>query len=393
MPLTQLPGGGSPPSHAWVPAGRVWRFTFAHGAARQHRRLPRGERDGPRRPSTGPPRTRTGRSCAIDLNDRSVTTVHRRASEPAGALRERGTAHIWETEHAARGGDELNLLADGQNYGYPSVSYGTTYDAMIWPSNPATRPARRASRSPTYVWMPSVGISQVLVLQKGGFPYWQGDVIVASMAMEHLYRVRTRGWTGDLCRADAPRPPHPRPRSRRTDGRSGREDRRRLSHLPDERDRPARRQPGARSRGARAVARDDVHGVPYVDRWRSEPGHRTESPPDRGTRHRPRARAIGYSAALQRAPWRVDGRRCSSEVHRRIRPPSHPGRPWRSIASRTRTRNSPTCWHVPRRRSGRRSRPFTCRLPSARPSILMAMHRRSARRCRTPSTTSTSDPR
>jgi hypothetical protein len=41
-----------------------------------------------------------------------------------------------------------------------------------------------------YVWMPSVGISQVVALEKGGFPYWQGDLIVASMAMEHLYRVR-----------------------------------------------------------------------------------------------------------------------------------------------------------------------------------------------------------
>jgi glucose/arabinose dehydrogenase len=60
---------------------------------------------------------------------------------------------------------------------------------MIWPSNPAQgRHEGFASRS--HVWMPSVGISQVVVLEKGGFPYWQGDLIVASMAMEHLYRVR-----------------------------------------------------------------------------------------------------------------------------------------------------------------------------------------------------------
>lgn len=96
---------------------------------------------------------------------------------------------VYETEHAARGGDELNILVDGQNYGYPAVSYGTSYDMMTWPSNPL-QGRHEGFAKPLYAWIPSIGISQLITLQKGGFPYWQGDLIVGSMAMETLYRVR-----------------------------------------------------------------------------------------------------------------------------------------------------------------------------------------------------------
>ncbi|MBK7905628.1 MAG: PQQ-dependent sugar dehydrogenase [Gemmatimonadetes bacterium] len=185
MPLTQLPGGGSP--HPTLGAGgRV----SLHGPTELLVSIGgfRGENEMVPAAEYWSPENSYGKVIAIDLNtgaSRPFTVGHR---NPQGLFVSEGGT-VWETEHAARGGDELNLLAEGQNYGYPSVSYGTTYDAMIWASNPAQGRHEGFAR-PSYVWMPSVGISQVLVLQKGGFPYWQGDVIVASMAMEHLYRVR-----------------------------------------------------------------------------------------------------------------------------------------------------------------------------------------------------------
>jgi cytochrome c2 len=99
---------------------------------------------------------------------------------------------LFLTEHAARGGDELNLLTEGANFGYPAVSYGTAYGQMVWPSNP--RQGRHEGfAKPMFAWVPSLGISQVTEIRRDGFPDWRGDLIVASLAMEHLYRVRIEG--------------------------------------------------------------------------------------------------------------------------------------------------------------------------------------------------------
>jgi cytochrome c2 len=96
---------------------------------------------------------------------------------------------IWLTEHAARGGDELNLLGDSKNYGYPRVAYGTQYDAMTWPL--AERQGRHDGyEQPIFVWTPSIGISQAVVLEKNAFPTWQGDLIVSALAAQAVYRVR-----------------------------------------------------------------------------------------------------------------------------------------------------------------------------------------------------------
>lgn len=185
MPLTLLPGGGSPHPTLGA-AGRL-------GLRSQNELLVtvggfRGENEMIPASEYWSHANSYGKTIAIDLQSgvsRAFTVGHR---NPQGLAITSGGA-IWETEHAARGGDELNLLVEGQNYGYPAVSYGTAYDQMIWPSNPA-QGRHEGFAKPAHVWMPSVGISQLVALEKGGFPYWQGDLIVASMGMEHLYRVR-----------------------------------------------------------------------------------------------------------------------------------------------------------------------------------------------------------
>lgn len=185
MPLTRMPDGGSPHPTLGA-AGRLalrspTELLVSVGGFRgENEMIPPSE--------YWSADNSYGKVLLVDLSNgtaRPFTVGHR---NPQGLVVTRDGA-IWETEHAARGGDELNRLVEGQNYGYPAVSYGTTYDAMIWPSNPQQGRHEGFAR-PTNVWMPSVGISQVVALEKGGFPYWQGDLVVASMAMEHLYRVR-----------------------------------------------------------------------------------------------------------------------------------------------------------------------------------------------------------
>jgi aldose sugar dehydrogenase len=129
-----------------------------------------------------------GKAILVDLRTGTSRTFAVGLRNPQG-LMVAPDGKVYETEHAARGGDELNVLVDGQNYGYPAVSYGTSYDMMTWPSNPQ-QGRHEGFAKPLYSWVPSIGISQLISLEKGGFPYWQGDLIVGSMAMETLYRMR-----------------------------------------------------------------------------------------------------------------------------------------------------------------------------------------------------------
>lgn len=129
-----------------------------------------------------------GKTIRIDPEtgaSRIFTIGHR---NPQGlAIAPDGT--IWLTEHAARGGDELNRLGDTKNYGYPRVAYGTQYDAMSWPLS--TQQGRHEGyEKPVFAWVPSIATSQLIVLEGSAFPHWRGDLIVSSLAAQSLFRVR-----------------------------------------------------------------------------------------------------------------------------------------------------------------------------------------------------------
>jgi len=95
---------------------------------------------------------------------------------------------IWLTEHAARGGDELNRILADRNYGFPLVSYGTEYESLVWSTNP--RQGRHDGfEKPTYAWVPSVGISQLIVVEGTAFESWESDLLVGSMNAQTLFRV------------------------------------------------------------------------------------------------------------------------------------------------------------------------------------------------------------
>lgn len=129
-----------------------------------------------------------GKSIRIDpvSGESGIYTIGHR--NPQG-LAVASDGRVWLSEHAARGGDELNLLVEGKNYGYPLVAYGTQYDAMEWPLS-AQQGRHEGYDKPMFVWVPSIGISQLIVLENDGFPHWRGDLIVSSLAGQSLYRVR-----------------------------------------------------------------------------------------------------------------------------------------------------------------------------------------------------------
>ena len=98
---------------------------------------------------------------------------------------------IWETEHGPTGGDELNIVVSGADYGWPRVSYGAEPGARSRGSTGASS-THGAYVEPVFSWLPSVGVSNLIELEGEEFPEWAGDLMVASLNGQSLFRIRAR---------------------------------------------------------------------------------------------------------------------------------------------------------------------------------------------------------
>ena len=101
------------------------------------------------------------------------------------------SGRLWGVEHGPRGGDELNLIRPGRNYGWPRVTLGTAYSGLPWPgASPYGR--HEGYDEPAFAWVPSIATSNLVEIQ-GFDPAWDGDLMVASLRSGSLYRVRLEG--------------------------------------------------------------------------------------------------------------------------------------------------------------------------------------------------------
>ncbi|MEO8454882.1 MAG: PQQ-dependent sugar dehydrogenase [Sphingomicrobium sp.] len=98
---------------------------------------------------------------------------------------------IWESEHGPQGGDEINLIEQGANYGWPFATYGTDYGARTWSLNPDGHD-HGIYHEPAFAFLPSVAISPIIELTGSEFPHWKGDLLAGSLRTEALFRIRTR---------------------------------------------------------------------------------------------------------------------------------------------------------------------------------------------------------
>ncbi|MGE0594842.1 MAG: PQQ-dependent sugar dehydrogenase [Hyphomonadaceae bacterium] len=95
---------------------------------------------------------------------------------------------VWQAEMGPRGGDEINRIVAGGNYGWPIATFGTDYDGrMISPDQEAP-----GVESPVVVFSPSISPSGLAVYAGDAFPDWQGDFLTGSLSAQHLRRVRIR---------------------------------------------------------------------------------------------------------------------------------------------------------------------------------------------------------
>ncbi len=99
---------------------------------------------------------------------------------------------LWELEHGPRGGDELNLIEPGKNYGWPLVSYATNYNRVPIPS-PDTRPDLA---KPVIYWTPVIAPGNMVFYKGEMFPQWNGSALITGLATRSLSRVTFDGKGG-----------------------------------------------------------------------------------------------------------------------------------------------------------------------------------------------------
>lgn len=87
------------------------------------------------------------------------------------------TGEMWENENGPNGGDEINILKPGRNYGWPVVSYGRDYPGP-WHTNP---PGHEGFEAPVVIWIPAIAVSGMAFYTGDKLPKWKGDVFVGSL--------------------------------------------------------------------------------------------------------------------------------------------------------------------------------------------------------------------
>jgi aldose sugar dehydrogenase len=96
------------------------------------------------------------------------------------------TGELWQAEIGPMGGDEVNILAPGHNYGWPLVSMGRNYTGTLVSEQPWTRPGMD---NPRMFWVPSISPSSIIFYTGGKFPKWKNNMFVGALTTQQLVRV------------------------------------------------------------------------------------------------------------------------------------------------------------------------------------------------------------
>ena len=101
------------------------------------------------------------------------------------------TGDLWETENGPQGGDELNIIKPGKNYGWPVISYGRAYSGDITgETGPERNPAvAEGMEQPLMFWSPSIALSGMAFYTGDKFPAWKGSIFVGGLVGEQLQRI------------------------------------------------------------------------------------------------------------------------------------------------------------------------------------------------------------
>lgn len=108
---------------------------------------------------------------------------------PQGMDLNPNTGQIWANEHGPRGGDEVNIVEAGKNYGWPVISYGINYNGTEF----AEDTARAGMEQPILYWDPSIAPAGMAFVSSDKYPGWEGDLLVASLKFSYIAHLDVEG--------------------------------------------------------------------------------------------------------------------------------------------------------------------------------------------------------
>jgi glucose/arabinose dehydrogenase len=118
--------------------------------------------------------------------------------DPEGAALHPTTGELWTIDHGPQGGDEIDIVRPGRDYGWPDVTYGVQYDARQADGRKNVKvgtgiTARQGVEEPIYYWVPSIAPSGMMFYTGDRFPEWKGNLFVGAMAGQALVRLVLNG--------------------------------------------------------------------------------------------------------------------------------------------------------------------------------------------------------
>ncbi|HEX2395880.1 MAG TPA: PQQ-dependent sugar dehydrogenase [Bacteroidales bacterium] len=108
---------------------------------------------------------------------------------PQGNVFHPETGELWETEHGPKGGDEINIIKPGLNYGWPVISYGINYDGTIL----TELSKKEGMEQPIFYWTPSIGPCGMTFVTGDRYKNWKNNILVGSLSFLYLERVVISG--------------------------------------------------------------------------------------------------------------------------------------------------------------------------------------------------------
>jgi len=118
--------------------------------------------------------------------------------DPEGAAINPATGELWVTDHGPQGGDEIDIIRAGKNYGWPDVSYGTQYDFQRNDGRKNVpvgngRTSMAGVEEPAYFWFPDIAPSGMMFYTGDKFPEWKGNLFVGGLEAQALVRLVLNG--------------------------------------------------------------------------------------------------------------------------------------------------------------------------------------------------------
>jgi len=104
---------------------------------------------------------------------------------PQGLIFDKESGILWESEHAPRGGDEINIIEKGKNYGWPIISYGINYSGTRF----TDLTSKEGMEQPVHYYLPSTGTCGLTIVRGDKYPTWKGNLLAGSLRYKYLSRL------------------------------------------------------------------------------------------------------------------------------------------------------------------------------------------------------------